>query len=117
MLSIAMLVLTIGLMFIYTLLHPDRQPIEEGKKLARRIRIGVLGVIMALGVTVGYLLPVEVGQGFTRLSERQSEQQIARAELRMDAERRHVARMIEVFGGTERYLSYLNSEKAQKTPL
>lgn len=117
MLSIAMLALTVGLMFVYAAFHPDKQPIEAGKQLARRIRIGLLSLIMLLSVTVGYQLPVEVGEGFTSLSQRQSEQQSERAERKMAAEQRHVARMIEIFGGTDRYLSYLNTGKEQKNPL
>lgn len=114
MLSIATLALTIGLMFVYAALNPDRQILEAGRILAKKIRAGLLSVIMVLSVSVGYWLPVEVAQGFQRLNERQAQQQIDRAERKMAAERRHTLQMITIFGGREAYLTYLSSKSATK---
>lgn len=114
--SIAMLVLTVGLMFAYSALHPMKQTTEAGSRLAKRLRLVLLSAIMILSVATGYLLPLEIGQGLARMSKNQAKQQVARFEQKMMAERQHTARMIELFGGNDRYLNYLNATKAKKTP-
>ena len=112
-----MLVLTIGLMYVYSALHPMKQVSVAGQALAKRLRVGLLSVIMLLSVATGYLLPVEIGEGLARMSQNQATQQAARIERKMMAERQHTAQMIELFGGNDRYLNYLNATKAKKTPL
>lgn len=114
--SIAMLVLTIGLMYVYSALHPAKQVTIAGQTLAKRLRLGLLSVILLLAMAVGYKLPVDIGQGIARLSQNQAAQQAERFDRRMMAERQHTARMIELFGGNDRYLNYLNATKAKKTP-
>lgn len=114
--SIAMLVLAIGLMYVYSALHPLKQVSIAGQALAKRLRIALLAVILALSMTVGYQLPVEIGQGLTRMSQNQAKHQAERVEAQMMAERQHTALMIELFGGNDRYLNYLNATKAKKTP-
>ena len=113
MLSIAAIVLCLALVFVYRALHPALHPIP---KLAKRVRVGLGGLIMILSVAAGYSLPVEVGRGLQRLNEHQVLQQSDRAERRMAAEQRHAARMIEIFGSANGYLTYLNSKTAQKHP-
>jgi uncharacterized membrane protein len=113
MLSIAAIVLCLALVFVYRALHPALHPIPA---LAKRVRVGLGGLIMILSVAAGYSLPVEVGRGLQRLNEHQAQQQSDRIERRMAAEQRHAARMIELFGSADTYLTYLNSKTAQKTP-
>lgn len=111
-----MLVLTIVLMFIYSAFNPLKQITLAGAVLAKRVRIGLMTAIMLLSVTVGYQLPVDIGNGFARLAQNQADQQAERFERKMMAEQHHVARMMELFGGNERYLNYLNASNAKKTP-
>lgn len=113
MLSIAAIVLCLALVFAYRALHPAYHNVP---KLATRVRVGIGVLIMLLSVAAGYGLPVEVGRGLQRLNEHQVQQQSDRTELRMAAEQRHAARMIEIFGSADAYLTYLNSKIAQKPP-
>ena len=110
MLSIAMIALIAGLMFIYAAFHPDKQLLTAGKILAARIRIGLLGTIMVLSVSVGYLLPVEIGRGLQRMADSQAARQSALNERKMASEQRHAARMVEIFGSSDRYLAYLSAK-------
>lgn len=114
--SIAVLVLAVGLMYFYAALHPSKQVTVEAQALAKRLRLGLFPAILLLVVAVGYQLPLDISQGLARLSQNQAQQQAERFERRMIAERQHTARMIELFGGNERYLEYLNATKAKKTP-
>jgi len=114
MLSIAAIVLCLALVFVYRAMHPAYHPIPA---LAKRVRLGLGVLIMILSVAAGYGLPVEVGRGLQRLNEHQVQQQSDRSERRMAAEQRHAARMIEIFGSADAYLTYLNSKTAQKTPI
>lgn len=113
MLSIAAIVLCLGLVFCYRALNPALHPVP---RIAKRVRVGLGAVIMILSVSTGYLLPVEVGDGLSVMAQRQHRQQEAKTERRMDAEQRHVARMIEIFGGTDGYLTYLSGKTSQKPP-
>ncbi|RUT30884.1 hypothetical protein WG29040_23380 [Pseudomonas sp. PAMC 29040] len=79
--------------------------------MAKRFRVGVGAIIMVLSVTTGYLFPVEVGNALHRQQQYQSELQSQRAERKMTSEQRHATRMIEIFGNTERYLTYLSAKK------
>lgn len=111
MLSIAAIVLCLALTFCYRALAHHPVPV-----IAKRVRVTLGAVIMVLAVSTGYLLPVEVGHGLSVMAQRQHAQQEARTERRMAAEQRHTARMIEIFGGTEGYLTYLSGKTSQKLP-
>jgi hypothetical protein len=113
MLSIAAIVLCLALTFCYRALNPAHHPVPT---IAKRVRVALGAVIMILSVTTGYLLPVEVGDGLSVMAYRQQQQQETRMERRMAAEKRHVTQMIEIFGGTEGYLTYLSGKTSQKQP-
>lgn len=107
MLSIATFVLCIALTFVYRALNPV---LHLDPKLAKRFRVGVGAIIMALSVTVGYLFPVEIGRALNHQQQYQSHLQGEKTERRMASEQRHAARMIEIFGSTEKYLAYLSRQ-------
>lgn len=112
MLSIAMIVVCIGLTFAYRATHHNPRPV-----IGKRVRIGLSIVIMGLAVTAGYLLPIEIARGLERLSSNQSSQQAERAERKMAAERLQVGRMIALFGSSDRYLAYLQSQNRARSGL
>ncbi|WP_219097753.1 hypothetical protein [Pseudomonas sp. UMAB-40] len=111
MLSIATMVLCLALVFAYRSMAFHPVPV-----IAKRVRFGIASAIMVLSVTVGYLFPVEVGRGIQSLERHQSQQQSERTERRMAAEQRHAIRMIEIFGGADRYLAYLDGQNSKKNP-
>lgn len=109
MTSIALFVLCIALTFVYRALHPA---FHEEPKLAKRFRVGVGAIIMVLSVTVGYLFPVEIGRALHNQQQYQSQLQVERTEHRIASEQRHATRMIEIFGSTDKYLTYLTAKKS-----
>lgn len=108
MLSIATFALCIALTFVYRALNPA---LHEFPKLAKRFQVGVGAIIMALSVTVGYLFPVEIGRALNHQQQYQSQLQVERTERRITLEQKHAARMIEIFGSTDKYLAYLSAKK------
>ena len=108
MLSIAILVTCLALMFCYRALEPARHP---NPQIAKRFRVGIAAIIMVFGIGAGYSLPVEVARGLQRMSHNQMQAQDDRAARKFAAEERHLARMIELFGSADRYLDYLAAKK------
>jgi len=108
MLSIAIFALCIALTFVYRALNPV---LHQEPKLAKRFRVGVGAIIMGLSVTVGYLFPVEIGRALNHQQQYQSQLQSEKTERRMASEQRHAARMIEIFGSSEKYLAYISGQK------
>ena len=126
MYSISLLIAAGCMVFLYGSQHPvnvafraglQSMPIEELKRstvmrVAARIRL-VLGMAIMITVTIaGYRVPVEIGQVITSAQEQQAQLQGKRLKNRLEAEKRHVESMIDTFGGTEGYLTYLQSVRS-----
>lgn len=123
MYSISLFIAVGCMVFLYGSQHPvnvafraglQHLPTEELKRspvmrIAARIRL-VLGMAIMITVTIaGYRVPVEIGQVITSAQEQQARLQVKRLNNRLSAEKRHVESMIDTFGGTDGYLTYLQS--------
>jgi len=126
MYSISLLIAAGCMVFLYNTQHPinvairaglQHMPAEELKRslvmrASARIRLA-LGLAIMITVTIaGYRVPVEIGNMIAASQDRQVELQSARLSSRLAAEKRHVEGMIETFGGTDGYLTYLQSVKS-----
>jgi len=126
MYSISLLIAAGCMVFLYRTQNPvnvafrsglQNLPIEELKRspvmrIAARIRLALGLVIMIMVTIAGYRVPVEIGNMIAAAQERQVKLQSVRLSNRLAAEKRHVESMIDTFGGTDGYLTYLNSARS-----
>lgn len=126
MYSISLLIAVGCMVFLYITQHPinvafraglQNLPPEELKRstvmrVSARIRL-LLGLAIMITATItGYRVPVEIGNMIAASQDRQAQLQSDRLSNRLATEKRHVDSMIDTFGGTDGYLTYLKSVKS-----
>lgn len=126
MYSLSLIVVTVGLTFFYRAMHPQALMQRVGviysegsdgqtlKKVARRARLALGVVIMVMAAFAANLLPQELARGIQASETRQIQASKTRIDNRLTSERRHTMAMIELLGGADAYLRYLDARKDEK---
>jgi len=111
--TLALLVVTAALCHLYRYYNNENHPNIILHKLHKRLRVCLGMAIIGTLVSVSYTIPAEMGRMVRSVQANQVALAAKRQEARQASEIKHVRQMIDVFGGADNYLAYLQRQTSQ----